>query len=402
MRLQPYWFCLIKRSLSSQFPTVRQAYIILRCSHMIYFDKESSPMRTLTVQTPSHQYPIFIGYDLIGQADSLLKPYLNKTAAIITNETVAPLYLKSLQMSLDRIGIRHFSIILPDGEKYKNWQTLNLIFDGLMENRAERKTTLIALGGGVIGDMVGFAAATYQRGAPFIQIPTTLLSQVDSSVGGKTGINHPLGKNMIGAFYQPQAVLADLETLKTLPRRELSAGMAEVIKYGALGDVDFFEWLEQNIADLMVQNQEKLTQAVYHCCKMKADIVAKDETEQGIRAWLNLGHTFGHAIEAEMGYGVWLHGEAVAAGCVLAGRLSEELGKISDADTRRIAVLMEAAGLPSLPPKFPFEKWISHMSHDKKVSSGVMRFIGLNRLGEANITEVSDIDILKRTLQPYL
>jgi len=359
-------------------------------------------MRTLTVQTPSHQYPIFIGYDLIGQADSLLKPYLNKTAAIITNETVAPLYLKSLQMSLDRIGIRHFSIILPDGEKYKNWQTLNLIFDGLMENGAERKTTLIALGGGVIGDMVGFAAATYQRGAPFIQIPTTLLSQVDSSVGGKTGINHPLGKNMIGAFYQPQAVLADLETLKTLPRRELSAGMAEVIKYGALGDVDFFEWLEQNVADLLVQNQEKLTQAVYHCCKMKADIVAKDETEQGIRAWLNLGHTFGHAIEAEMGYGVWLHGEAVAAGCVLAGRLSEELGKISDADTRRIAVLMEAAGLPSLPPKFPFEKWISHMSHDKKGSSGVMRFIGLNRLGEANITEVSDIDILKRTLQQYL
>ena len=232
-------------------------------------------MRTLTVQTPSHQYPIFIGYDLIGQADSLLKPYLNKTAAIITNETVAPLYLKSLQMSLDRIGIRHFSIILPDGEKYKNWQTLNLIFDGLMENRAERKTTLIALGGGVIGDMVGFAAATYQRGAPFIQIPTTLLSQVDSSVGGKTGINHPLGKNMIGAFYQPQAVLADLETLKTLPRRELSAGMAEVIKYGALGDVDFFEWLEQNIADLMVQNQEKLTQAVYHCCKMKATLLPK-------------------------------------------------------------------------------------------------------------------------------
>lgn len=359
-------------------------------------------MHTLTVQTPSHQYPIFIGQGLIAQADTLLKSYLGKTAAIITNETVAPLYLQNLQTGLDRLGIPHFSIILPDGEKYKNWQTLNLIFDGLMQNRAERKTTLIALGGGVIGDMVGFAAATYQRGAPFIQIPTTLLSQVDSSVGGKTGINHPLGKNMIGAFYQPQAVLADLETLKTLPPRELSAGMAEVVKYGALGDLAFFEWLEQNMADLMAQDQDKMAQAVYHCCKMKADIVAKDETEQGIRAWLNLGHTFGHAIEAEMGYGVWLHGEAVAAGCVLAGRLSEELGKIADTDTRRIAALMEAAGLPSSPPKIPFEKWLAHMSHDKKVSSGIMRFIGLNRLGEANITEVTDTNILKQTLLPYL
>ncbi len=359
-------------------------------------------MHTLTVQTPSHPYPIFIGHDLIGQADVLLKPYLGKKAAVITNETVAPLYLRAFQTALDKLGIPHFSIILPDGEEYKNWQTLNLIFDGLMQNRAERKTTLIALGGGVIGDMVGFAAATYQRGAPFIQVPTTLLSQVDSSVGGKTAINHPLGKNMIGAFYQPQAVLADLSTLKTLPERELSAGMAEVIKYGALGDIGFFEWLEQNMADLMAQNQTKLARAVYHCCKMKADIVAQDETEQGIRAWLNLGHTFGHAIEAEMGYGVWLHGEAVAAGCVLAARLSEVLGKTTENDTRRIAALLEAAKLPSAPPKFAFEKWIGHMSHDKKVSSGVMRFVGLNRLGEADITEITDMEILRKTLQPYL
>jgi len=240
-------------------------------------------MRTLTVQTPSHQYPIFIGHKLIEQADTLLQPYLGKKAAIITNETVAPLYLKQLQTALDRLGVPHFSIILPDGEEYKNWQTLNLIYDGLMQNRAERKTTLIALGGGVIGDMVGFAAATYQRGAPFIQVPTTLLSQVDSSVGGKTAINHPLGKNMIGAFYQPQAVLADLTALQTLPQRELSAGMAEVIKYGALGDAEFFAWLEENMADLMAQHQEKMAEAVYHCCKMKADIVAQDETEQGIR-----------------------------------------------------------------------------------------------------------------------
>ncbi|WP_165090418.1 3-dehydroquinate synthase [Neisseria yangbaofengii] len=359
-------------------------------------------MHTLSVQTPSHQYPIFIGQNLLAQADKLLQPYLTKKAAIITNETIAPLYLKSVQTALDKLGIVHFSIILPDGEEHKNWQTLNLIFDDLMQNHAERKTTLIALGGGVIGDMVGFAAATYQRGAPFIQVPTTLLSQVDSSVGGKTAINHPLGKNMIGAFYQPQAVLADLSTLQTLPQRELSAGMAEVVKYGALGDADFFAWLEQNMPDLMGHHPEKLAQAVYHCCKMKADIVSQDETEQGIRAWLNLGHTFGHAIEAEMGYGVWLHGEAVAAGTVLAARLSEQLGKTATADTQRIAALLEAAKLPAAPPKFAFEKWIEHMSHDKKVSSGVMRFIGLNRLGEANITEITDMAILERTLQPYL
>ena len=255
-------------------------------------------MHTLTVNTPSHAYPIFIGSGLLEQADTLLKPYLSKSAAIISNETVAPLYLHTLQTALDKLGIAHFSIILPDGEQYKNWQTLNLIFDGLMQHRAERKTTLIALGGGVIGDMVGFAAATYQRGAPFIQIPTTLLSQVDSSVGGKTAINHPLGKNMIGAFYQPQAVLADLSVLSTLPPRELSAGLAEVIKYGLLGDLAFFEWLEAHIDALMQQEPAALAEAVRRSCAMKADIVGQDETEQGIRAWLNLGHTFGHAIEA--------------------------------------------------------------------------------------------------------
>lgn len=359
-------------------------------------------MRTLTVETPSHQYPIFIGENLLAQTDTLLRPYIGKKAAIVTNETIAPLYLHTLQTALDKLGIPHFSIVLPDGERYKDWQTLNLIFDGLMQNRAERKTTLIALGGGVIGDMVGFAAATYQRGTPFIQIPTTLLSQVDSSVGGKTAINHPLGKNMIGAFYQPQAVLADLSTLRTLPRRELSAGMAEVVKYGALGDLDFLEWLEQNITALMRQDQAVLTEAVYHCCHMKADIVAQDETEQGIRAWLNLGHTFGHAIEAEMGYGVWLHGEAVAAGMVLACRLSEQLGRLKSKDTERIAALLEKAELPVAPPRFDFEKWITHMQHDKKVSSGVMRFVGLNRLGEANITEITDMEILRKTLQPYV
>ncbi|QEY25535.1 3-dehydroquinate synthase [Neisseria zalophi] len=359
-------------------------------------------MHTLNVATPSHQYPIFIGGNLINDADTLLKPFISKKAAIITNETIAPLYLAALQTALDKAGIAHFNIVLPDGEQYKNWETLNLIFDGLMQNRAERKTTLIALGGGVIGDMVGFAAATYQRGAPFIQVPTTLLSQVDSSVGGKTAINHPLGKNMIGAFYQPQAVLADLNTLSTLPDRELSAGMAEVIKYALLGDMEFLDWLEQNIGGLMRQDKTLLADTVHHCCRMKADIVAKDETEQGIRAWLNLGHTFAHAIEAEMGYGTWLHGEAVAAGMVLACRLSEQLGKLHQSDTQRVVNLLKQAALPVEPPRFLFDKWIEHMQHDKKVSSGIMRFVGLNKLGEANITEITDMDILYRTLQPYV
>lgn len=359
-------------------------------------------MRTLNVNTQSHSYPIFIGEHLLDNAADLLQPYLSKQAAIITNETIAPLYLDKLSANLNHAGIRNFSIILPDGEQYKDWQTLNLIFDGLMQNRAERKTTLIALGGGVIGDMVGFAAATYQRGAPFIQIPTTLLSQVDSSVGGKTAINHPSGKNMIGAFYQPQAVLADLNTLSTLPARELSAGLAEVIKYGALGDEHFLEWLEKNIHLLVAKDSPTLIEAVYHCCHMKAEIVSQDETEQGIRAWLNLGHTFGHAIEAEQGYGNWLHGEAVAAGMILACRLSEELGCINAQDTQKIRNLLDAAHLPVEPPCFDFERWIEHMKHDKKVSSGIMRFIGLDKLGKANITEITDMEILRRTLQPYL
>lgn len=359
-------------------------------------------MHTLNVATPSHQYPIFIGGNLINDADTLLKPFISKKTAIITNETIAPLYLADLQTALDKAGIPHFNIVLPDGEQYKNWETLNLIFDGLMQNRAERKTTLIALGGGVIGDMVGFAAATYQRGAPFIQVPTTLLSQVDSSVGGKTAINHPLGKNMIGAFYQPQVVLADLNTLSTLPERELSAGMAEVIKYALLGDIEFLDWLEQNIDGLMRQDKALLADAVHHCCRMKAHIVAKDETEQGIRAWLNLGHTFAHAIEAEMGYGTWLHGEAVAAGMVLACRLSEQLSKLHQSDTQRVVNLLKQAVLPVEPPRFSFDKWIEHMQHDKKVSSGIMRFVGLNKLGEANITEITDMDILYRTLKPYV
>ena len=359
-------------------------------------------MRELTVHTPSHSYPIIIGRHLLDQAADLLKPYLKHSAVVITNDTVAALYLDKLNQQLDQLGIQHFSIVLPDGEAYKDWQSLNQIFDRLMEQRAERKTTLLALGGGVIGDMVGFAAACYQRGVPFVQIPTTLLSQVDSSVGGKTAINHPLGKNMIGAFYQPQIVLADLSSLSTLPPREFSAGMAEVIKYGLLGDADFIDWLEKNMPALMRQEETVLAQAVEHCCRMKAEIVESDEKEQGIRAWLNLGHTFGHAIEAEMGYGVWLHGEAVAAGMVLACRLSEQLGKISAADTERVIRLLQQANLPTEPPRFAFDRWLEHMRHDKKVSSGVMQFITLERLGRAAITSVSQPELLRATLNPYL
>ena len=359
-------------------------------------------MQTLTVTTPSHHYPILIGNHLLTNLSHHLKNHIGKKAAIITNQTVAPLYLTAVQTALDNLNIEHFAILLQDGEQYKNWQSLNHIFDVLMEKHAERNTTLIALGGGVIGDVTGFAAATYQRGAPFIQIPTTLLSQVDSSVGGKTAINHPLGKNMIGAFYQPQMVITDLNTLSTLPQREFSAGMAEVIKYALLGDVHFLTWLENNIEALMAQQPEALTHAVYHCCKMKADIVANDEKEQNIRAWLNLGHTFGHAIEAEMGYGVWLHGEAVAAGMVLACRLSEQLGHLTSTDTERVITLLKRAALPAEPPYFKFENWIQHMQHDKKVNNHIMRFVTLNKLGQANITAIRDINILQRTLTPYL
>lgn len=359
-------------------------------------------MRQLTVNTPSHSYPIFIGRHLIDQAAELLKPYLNHSAVIITNDTVAKLYLSPLQKQLDQLDILHFAIVLPDGEAHKDWRSLNQIFDGLMKQRAERKTSLLALGGGVIGDMVGFAAACYQRGVPFIQIPTTLLSQVDSSVGGKTAINHPLGKNMIGAFYQPEIVLADLSSLSTLPLREFSAGMAEVIKYGLLGDAEFISWLEEKMPLLMRQDENALAQAVEHSCRMKAEIVENDEKEHGIRAWLNLGHTFGHAIEAEMGYGVWLHGEAVAAGMVLACRLSEQLGQLSMADTDRVIRLLQQAGLPTEPPRFSFERWMTHMQHDKKVSSGVMQFITLEQLGRARMTSVNNPEWLRAVLSPYL
>lgn len=359
-------------------------------------------MHTLTVSTTSHQYPIFIAADIVKLPQVSFASFFTKKIVIICNETIAPLYLSQWQKYFSQLNCEQFSIILPDGEKYKNWQTLNLIYDGLMQNHAERQTTLIALGGGVIGDMVGFAAATYQRGAPFIQIPTTLLSQVDSSVGGKTAINHPLGKNMIGAFYQPQAVIIDLNSLKTLPQREFSAGMAEVIKYALIGDIEFLSWLEKNIEALMALDEALLSEAVYHCCQMKARIVSIDEKENGIRALLNLGHTFAHAIEAQMGYGNWLHGEAVAAGMVLACRLSENMGLISSANTRRVINLLIQAKLPVTPPKMTFDSWLNHMSHDKKVQDGRMRFIILESLGQAKLADDISSKMLKETLEMYI
>jgi len=344
------------------------------------------PMQTLTVDLGDRAYPIHIGAGLLDRADLILPHLVQKRVAIITNTTVAPLYLARLTATLTAAGVAVHPVVLPDGEEYKNWETLNLIFDALLRWRAERKTTLIALGGGVVGDMTGFAAACYQRGVPFIQIPTTLLSQVDSSVGGKTGINHPLGKNMIGAFYQPRLVLADTDTLKTLPSRELSAGLAEVIKYGLIRDAGFLAWLEANMAKLRALDAEAITHAIYRSCEIKAQVVAQDEREGGIRAILNLGHTFGHAIETGMGYGVWLHGEAVAAGMVLAAQTSRKLGWLADEDVARTRALIRAAGLPDEAPDLGLETWLDYMGHDKKVESGKLRFVLLKQPGEAVVT----------------
>ena len=286
-------------------------------------------MQTITAgispEFSKNSYPIHVGNDILRKSSLILPHLIQKRVAIVSNSTVAPLYLNELRASLEGHGIDTVPIILPDGEEYKNWQTLNQIFDTLLSNQCERNTTIIALGGGVIGDLAGFAAATYMRGVPFIQIPTTLLAQVDSSIGGKTGINHPLGKNMIGAFYQPRMILADSATLNTLPKREFNSGIAEIIKYGLIRDHMFFDWLEENMTKLLARDHDVLNEAIERSCKNKIEVVAADERERGIRALLNLGHTFGHAIENAMGYGVWLHGEAVAAGTLLAAKLSKRM-----------------------------------------------------------------------------
>lgn len=356
-------------------------------------------MQTLTVALGDRTYPIHIGSSLIIQADLILPHLKRKQVAIVTNTTVAPLYLEKLAQSLRDAGVSVIEIVLPDGEAHKNSQTLNLIYDALLKNRCERTTTLIALGGGVIGDLTGYAAATYLRGVPFIQIPTTLLSQVDSSVGGKTGINHPLGKNMIGAFYQPKVVLADIDTLQTLPKRELSAGVAEVIKYGLIRDADFFDWLEINISKLMALDEAVIMYAIYRSCKNKAEVVAADEHEAGERALLNLGHTFGHAIENAMGYGVWLHGEAVAAGTMLAADLSLRMDWLKADEVTRMHALLAASSLPLRAPNLGVEKYLDLMAMDKKVVDGKIRLVLQQGIGKAVITSDYDADKLKQTLE---
>jgi 3-dehydroquinate synthase len=347
-------------------------------------------MKTLELELGERSYPIHIGSQLIDQADLYKKHLKGSFTAVVTNQTVAPFYADRVLKTLEGLGQKVRLIILPDGEVYKTWETLQTIFDALLESGADRKTTLIALGGGVIGDMTGFAAASYMRGIRFIQVPTTLLSQVDSSVGGKTGINHPLGKNMIGAFYQPQAVIADLDTLRTLPPKELAAGLAEVIKHGAIADADFFSWMEKNIEPLNACEPKAMEHAVQRSCEIKSHIVALDEKEGGVRATLNFGHTFGHAIEAGMGYGEWLHGEAVGCGMVLAADLSVRTGRLTTGDFQRIKNLVTALKLPSTPPKLGITRYIDLMSVDKKAEGGEVRYILLDGIGRSTIKTVDE------------
>lgn len=355
-------------------------------------------MQTLHVSLGTRSYPIHIGQQL--SVAELLRPHIaSQQVMIVTNTTVAPLYLADYQDCLQAAGLNVEVCILPDGERYKNLDTLTLIYDALLSARFNRDCTVLALGGGVIGDMAGYAAASFQRGVDFIQVPTTLLSQVDSSVGGKTGVNHPLGKNMIGAFKQPKVVLADMAQLSTLPDRELSAGLAEVIKYALLGDADFLQWLECHMPQLVARDAGLLAEAVYRSCAHKARIVAADEHERGERALLNLGHTFGHAIESHMGYGEWLHGEAVAVGMLMAADLSMRLGWLTAADVYRVKQLLLAAKLPvDVPAPMTAEDFLRLMQLDKKVLAGQLRLILLRQLGEAVIYKDSPAELLRQTL----
>jgi shikimate kinase/3-dehydroquinate synthase len=342
----------------------------------------------LNVDLGERSYPITIGPGVLHDPALLERHVSGSKVAIVTNTTIAPLYLDKVAAPLRAAGREVFEIVLPDGEEHKTWTSLMLVFDALLANKCDRKTTLVALGGGVIGDLTGFAAASYMRGVPFVQIPTTLLAQVDSSVGGKTGINHPLGKNMIGAFYQPRAVLADTSTLNTLPDRELSAGLAEVIKHGAILDAAFFDWIEQNIDKLVAREPAALAYAIARSCEIKADVVRQDEREGGLRAVLNFGHTFGHAIEAGLGYGAWLHGEAVGCGMVMAADLSHRLGLIDAASLERLRALVKAAGLPVAAPDLGADRWIELMEVDKKNEGGAIKFILLKPLGSPSISSV--------------
>ncbi|AZP11440.1 bifunctional shikimate kinase/3-dehydroquinate synthase AroKB [Undibacterium parvum] len=357
-------------------------------SENVLLMQQQASFQTLRVELGERSYPIAIGASLLASSDVLRQHIKGQRVAVVTNTVVAPLYLAALEERLRDLGKQVISIILPDGEEHKTWASLMLIFDALLEAKCDRKITLLALGGGVIGDMTGFAAASYMRGVPFVQIPTTLLSQVDSSVGGKTGINHPLGKNMIGAFYQPQAVIADTATLNTLPDRELSAGLAEVIKHGAIIDAAFFEWIESHILQLRSKDPESLAYAISRSCEIKADVVRQDEREGGLRAILNFGHTFAHAIESGLGYGKWLHGEAVGCGMVMAADLSCRMGYIDYVSKIRVQKLVEAAGLPSIAPDLGESRWLELMEVDKKNENGQIKFILLKPLGAPIITGV--------------
>ena len=347
-------------------------------------------MKTLNVSLGERSYPIYIGSGLIKKPE-LFKPWVaGKSVFVVTNTTVDPLYSQTLIQTISGDTKSIHTIVLPDGESYKDWLTLQKIFDALLTHGADRKSVLIALGGGVIGDMVGFAAASFMRGIQFIQVPTTLLAQVDSSVGGKTGINHPLGKNMIGAFHQPVAVIADLDTLKSLPSRELSAGLAEVIKHGAIADAAFFAWIEGHRQELLNCDSNAMSHAVERSCEIKSAVVAADEKESGIRAILNFGHTFGHAIESGLGYGEWLHGEAVGCGMVMAADLSSRLGYLQTEEVSRIKKLIAAMGLPDCAPKLGNSRFFDLMRIDKKSEGGEIRYITLEKIGKAKIEAVDD------------
>lgn len=358
-------------------------------------------METLYVELQQRRYPIYIGQGLFTQPHCFKSHIQGHQVFIVSNDTIADLYLATVLKNLSDFQVDY--LLLPDGERYKTLNIVMEIFDALLEREHHRTTTMIALGGGVIGDMAGFAAACYQRGVAFIQAPTTLLAQVDSSVGGKTGVNHPLGKNMIGAFYQPQAVIIDVNTLTSLPDRQYSAGLAEVIKYGLLADADFLSWCEQSIEALMARDPKTIEYAILRSCQIKADIVAQDEREQGCRVLLNLGHTFGHALESVTHYKQFLHGEAVAVGLVLAAELSRELNFIHREEIMRIKKILTAAALPvSLPAAVSIESLIAHMRRDKKVMNGEMRFIVLAQLGEAQLVDQVDEKIVRRLLSANL
>jgi 3-dehydroquinate synthase len=361
----------------------------------------SSPLiERVNIDFAERSYAILVGNRMLDDAHTFAHLSAGNAALIVTSTTVAPLYATQLQAALAVHFKQVHTVVLPDGEENKTWQTLNLVFDSLLEHACDRKTVLFALGGGVVGDMTGFAAASFMRGVPFVQVPTTLLAQVDSSVGGKTAINHPLGKNMIGAFYQPLLVVCDLNTLETLPARELSAGLAEVIKYGPITDMAFFEWIEANIEALRRRSPAALAYAVKRSCEIKAWVVSQDERESGLRAVLNFGHTFGHAIEAGMGYGKWLHGEAVACGMVMAARLSQRLGLIDESLVQRLRDLIAAAGLPVVGPVLPSagdgdestnaDRYLALMRVDKKASAGEIRFVVIDRPGSAAVQTAPD------------